>query len=64
MITDGILDAVKGEDKEEVIKNIIKNTNSDNPQEVANEILEMALRECNYEPIDDMTIITAGLWKR
>jgi stage II sporulation protein E len=37
-------------------------TKSNNPQEIANRILENSLSRSNFVPMDDMTVITAGIW--
>lgn len=62
MVTDGVLDSMVEENKESVLEQIIMEINSRNPQEIANRILDRALSRSNYIPIDDMTVITAGIW--
>jgi len=62
MVTDGVLDSLKEEDKEEAMEKIIMQIQSKNPQEIANRILDKALSQSDYFPMDDMTIITAGIW--
>ncbi len=62
MVTDGVLDSLKEENKEEEMEKLIMEIGSRNPQEIANRILDKALSQSNYVPMDDMTIITAGIW--
>lgn len=62
MVTDGVLDSLKEENKEAAMEQLIMEIKSKNPQEIANRILDKALSQTNYIPVDDMTIITAGIW--
>ena len=62
MVTDGVLDSIKEDDKEKIMKEKIMNIKSSNPQEIANRILDYSLVESGYLPKDDMTILTAGIW--
>jgi stage II sporulation protein E len=62
MVTDGVLDCIPDENKEEYMENLIMNIKSCNPQEIANQIMEKTLTLRDYVPMDDMTVITAGLW--
>ncbi len=64
MVTDGILDSVVEEEKEAFLENFIMEIKSNNPQEIANKILENALSQSNFIPRDDMTVITAGIWQK
>ena len=62
MVTDGVLDCIEEENKEAFMERLIMETKSNNPQEIANRILEQTLAQSNYVPRDDMTVITAGMW--
>lgn len=62
MVTDGVLDCIQEEDKEAYLEKIIMEMDSNNPQEIANRILDHTLSRINYIPKDDMTVITAGIW--
>jgi stage II sporulation protein E len=62
MVTDGVLDCLQIEDKEAYMEKIIIDMKSNNPQEIANRILDHTLSQRNYVPLDDMTVITAGIW--
>lgn len=62
MVTDGVLDSIQEEDKEGYLEKLIMEMDSNNPQEIANRILDHTLSQINYIPKDDMTVITAGIW--
>ncbi len=62
MVTDGVLDCIEVEEKEAFMEKMIMEIKSNNPQEIANRILDKALSQSNYVPKDDMTVITAGMW--
>ncbi len=62
MVTDGVLDCLKEEDKEAYMEKAIMDITSNNSQEIANRILDLALSQRNYVPVDDMTVIVAGVW--
>jgi stage II sporulation protein E len=62
MVTDGVLDSIGDENKEAFMEKMILEMKSNNPQEIANKILDKVLSQRNYVPIDDMTVITAGIW--
>ncbi|MDD3173100.1 MAG: stage II sporulation protein E [Herbinix sp.] len=62
MVTDGVLDSIKGDNKEACMEQMILEIKSKNPQEIANRILDKTLSQSNFTPMDDMTVITAGIW--
>jgi stage II sporulation protein E len=62
MVTDGVLDNIVGDEKEAFMEQLIMDIKSQNPQEIANRILEKTLAQSNFVPNDDMTVITAGIW--
>lgn len=62
MVTDGVLDSFREENKEAFMERLLSEMNSINPQEIANRILDHALAQSNFSPKDDMTVITAGIW--
>lgn len=63
MVSDGVLDALWGEQKELVLQEYLKSLRGCNPQEMADHILRFA---CSFDSRgrDDMTVLTAGVWKR
>ena len=62
MVSDGVLDCLNEDNKEAYMEKLIMNIQSNNPQEIANRILDHALSQSNYIPMDDITVITAGIW--
>lgn len=64
MVTDGVLDALPGEDPEETMKEIIMEVNTTAAQELGKGILERVLTYCEYKATDDMTVLAAGLWRK
>ncbi len=62
MVTDGVLDALKGEDKEETMREILACTSGENLQDTADEILRLA-KEGGAPCKDDMTVLSVGIWK-
>lgn len=64
MVTDGVLDCFEEENKEAAMEQFLLEIQSNNPQEIANRILDHMLSKSNYVPRDDMTVITAGIWQK
>ena len=64
MVSDGIIDAFPGEDKEFYVENILENIDSNNPSDVANKVLMQALARNAREASDDMSVLVAGIWKK
>ncbi len=63
MVTDGVLDALPGNDKEQAMCQFLESMESLPPQEQAEQILEFAMSFI-AAPRDDMTVFVAGLWER
>ena len=64
MVTDGILDYVKGEEAPETaLQSIIADIDTKNPQEMAERILEKILEQNDHEAKDDMTVMVSRIWK-
>ena len=64
MVTDGILDVFPGEDKEFYMENLLSNVRTNNPQEIANHILNHALEQAGKDALDDMSVMVAGIWEK
>lgn len=64
MVTDGVLDALPPEQSEEIMKEIILQTNASAPQELGRGILQRVLTYSEYRATDDMTVLAAGLWRK
>ena len=63
MVSDGVLDALPGADKEQVMKDFLESIPRRTPQDMAERILEFAASFAESAR-DDMTVLTAGIWKR
>lgn len=64
MISDGIVDALKCEDKEEAMGRLIMGINTSSPREMALHILSKALAMTDGVPKDDMTVLCTGIWEK
>lgn len=64
MVTDGVLDCIPGDEKEKFLEEFILDLHMNNPQEIANTILNQALELNNWVPKDDMTVLVSGFWKK
>ena len=63
MVSDGVLEALPGENKEQVMKEYLEDVPGRTPQELADQILEFAM-SFSGEARDDMTVLAAGVWKK
>lgn len=63
MVSDGVLDACPGEEKELVLKEFIEGMPLGTPQDMADRILEFVC-ENSEGARDDMTVLVSGIWKR
>lgn len=62
MMSDGIYDApIAAENKDVWMKRIIKEIETNDPQEVADILMERVIRENNHQILDDMTVIVAKI---
>lgn len=62
MMTDGVLEAMPGMDKEGAMKEFCMGLSGKNPKELARRVLDYALEQ--GEARDDMTVLVAGMWKK
>ena len=63
MVSDGVLDALPGTDKELVMKEFLESIPLRTPQDMADRILDFSASFAESAR-DDMTVLTAGIWKR
>ncbi|MCI8401445.1 MAG: SpoIIE family protein phosphatase [Lachnospiraceae bacterium] len=63
MVTDGVLDALEGEDKEGAMSDFLARTQKNNARELAEEVLQAGWSK-DQPARDDMTVLTAGFWKK
>lgn len=64
MVSDGILDALDAENKEQTMSSIIMDADSKNPRELARAILKKAMKQSKQEIDDDMTVLVTGIWQK
>ena len=61
LVTDGILDAFR---EVSAFSAYLETVKTSNPQELADAILETAIRKNNNRPKDDMTVLTLRLFEK
>ncbi len=64
MMTDGMLEALGGVDKEEKWLEFLGRLRAANPKDLANKLLIYAMAAVDGEPRDDMTVLVTGIWKK
>lgn len=62
MVSDGVLEALPGEEKEEVMKEYLATLDVGSPQEMADLVLDFAL-SFGEGARDDMMVLAAGIWE-
>lgn len=63
MMTDGVLDALKQNQYEETMRQIIASLSEQNPKEIARKILQFVLHCSGGHVKDDMTVLVLGVWQ-
>lgn len=63
MVSDGVIDALKGHDYENTLEEVISGIREQNPGEVAEKILRMAIYAGGGHISDDMTVGVIGIWE-
>lgn len=63
MISDGVLEALPGEDKEETMRELLDGLGVGNPQDMADGILQWVL-SFTEAAADDMTVLVGGIFER
>ncbi len=64
MMSDGLMEAVEKNEKEEALGEIIMGLKSLKPKEMAKEILNKALEITGTKREDDMTVLVTGIWDK
>jgi len=64
MMSDGLMEAVENNDKEEALGEIIMGIKSLKPKEMAREILNKTLELTGSRRQDDMTVMVTGIWDK
>jgi stage II sporulation protein E len=62
MMSDGVLDALNGQDYEDTMKHIISNAEEEDPETMAEKIMHTVLCMCGGQIRDDMTVLVACVW--
>lgn len=62
MMTDGIVDAFEG--REVQLEKLLQQTRIVNPKELAEYIVEEAVRQDDGRVRDDMSVVVAAIWER
>ena len=63
LVSDGILDVNKGEEKD-WLPSFIASMNTHNPQDLADKILDQALKLSENKVEDDMTVLVTKVWRK
>ena len=63
MVSDGVIDALKGHDYENTLEEVISGIREQNPGEIADKILRMAICAGGGHILDDMTVGVIGVWE-
>lgn len=63
MVSDGILDSLKGGDPERLFAEQIASFHTDNAQTLADYLMEEICRMQSGDPGDDCTVLVAGIWE-
>lgn len=65
MVSDGIIDSFKSKpDSVKAVQSILQEMTTKNPQKLADDLLEVALNNCeNNAPVDDMMVMVSKVWK-
>jgi len=64
MLSDGVLEAIDGEEKEEEFGRVLMDMKLQNPKEMAEYLLDYAMERAGGVPRDDMTVLVTGIWKK
>ena len=64
MVTDGVMDALPTGEQETLMETFILEAAINNPKELAHHLLGRVLEWTGELPLDDMTILVIGIWKR
>ena len=64
MVTDGVMDALAAGEQDVLMCTFIQDTDILNPRELAHHILGRVLEWSGEVPLDDMTVLVAGLWSK
>lgn len=63
MVSDGVLEALSGDNKEEALGRLLMDIDTRNPKEMADRLLEAVKEYTGQEIMDDMTVLVTGIWQ-
>lgn len=64
MMTDGVMDALPQENREEQMKELILKSKSNHAREFARRLLEQILMQQKFQARDDMTVLVGQIWEK
>lgn len=64
MVSDGVLDGILFDNKEECLKEMLLEIDAKNPQEMADEIIDRILKMNGRGMRDDASVLVLGIWKK
>ena len=64
MVTDGVLEYFHVKDRQEKLMEIIGDVKSNNAGVISQEILDRVLLQTGGYAMDDMTVVTVGIWEK
>lgn len=64
MVSDGVLEYLHVDEPEETMGEIIESLDTNNPGRLAKGILERVMLYTGGKVMDDMTVLTAGIWEK
>lgn len=64
LVTDGVLDYLRVPSPEETLREILETIETNNPGQLAKQVLERILLFTAGKVPDDMTVLAAGIWER
>lgn len=64
MVTDGVLDYLRVPSPEETLREILETIETNNPGQLAKQVLERILLFTAGKVPDDMTVLAAGIWEK
>ena len=64
MMTDGVMDALPRENREERMRELILKARSNHAREFARRLLEQILLQQKFQARDDMTVLVGQIWEK
>ena len=64
LVTDGVTDCLQVPMPEETMQEILGSIDTNNPEQMAKQVLERILLCTDGKVPDDMTVLAAGIWEK